>query len=121
MFDFLDNDIFVMVLNVVFLVFIIYDFKKYQKTKQKLFLLNILITIGFAIWVMIPFYNKYITWDDNKIQNLSQKCHQDKKLCECQLDKTIKAYSYASYQNEDKNSSDYKDFLLENKEECLDL
>lgn len=120
MFDFLDNDIFVMVLNVVFLVFIIYDFRKYQQTKQKMFLVNIAITIGFAIWVMIPFYNKYITWQDKDIQTLTQNCEDNKSLCDCLTDSTIKNYDYESYVLEDKNSSHYREFFKENLQECQD-
>ena len=119
MFDFLENDIFVIVLNIAFLIFIIYDYKKYKATKQKMLLLNIAMTIGFAIWVMIPFYNKYFTWSDANITKIAVACSDtNKTLYNCMVDSTIKAYSYEDYSCEDKNSSDYKAFVKEALEAC---
>ena len=119
MFDFLENDIFVIVLNIAFLIFIIYDYKKYKATKQKMLLLNIAMTIGFAIWVMIPFYNKYFTWSDENITKITVACSDSNKtLYNCMVDSTIKAYSYEDYSCEDKNSSDYKAFVTEALETC---
>lgn len=119
MFDFLDNDIFVMVLNIIFLVLIIYDYKKYQQTKQKVLLVNIAVTIGFAIWVMIPFYNKYLTWEDKDIAKISATSKEhNATLRACLIDKTIKAYSYESYCQQDINSSEFQAFLSESLKEC---
>ena len=121
MFDFLDNDIFVIVLNIAFLIFIIYDYKKYQATKQKMLLFNIALTIGFAIWVMVPFYNKYFTWDESHIHKLTLECSEaNETLRDCIVDTTIKSYTLESFQSEDKNSSDYQEFLQECRKECLD-
>lgn len=119
MFDFLENDTFVIVLNIVFLLFIIYDFKKYQQTKQKQFLLNITLTLGFAIWTMIPFYNKYFTWSDAHIAHIDLNCSDtNQTLYNCMVDNTIKAYSYEDFICEDKNSSDYKAFVKDTLQAC---
>ena len=121
MFDFLDNDIFVIILNIAFLVFIIYDYKKYQQTKQKILLLNIAITIGFALWVMIPFYNKYLTWEADQIKEVRASCNEkNATLKDCLVDMTIKSYSYSAYCKEDRNSTPFKDFIKNSYEECLD-
>ena len=120
MFDFMDSDSFIIAINIIFLVFIIFDIKKFRETEDKKFLFNILLTLGFALWVMIPFYNKYITWSDKSIFKLYQNCGEDNKtLCTCITDWTIKSYSYEGFLHEDRNSSDYKDFLQDTKKECL--
>lgn len=120
MFDFLDNDIFVIVINIAFLIFIIYDFKKYQETKQKHFLLNIALTIGFAIWVMIPFYNKYITWGDENITKIDLACEHNVSLHDCLVDAAVKNYSFEDFTKEDKKSKDYLEFIKETSKECQD-
>jgi hypothetical protein len=121
MFDFLDNDYFIITINIVFLVFIIFDIQKFRESEDKKYLLNILLTLGFAIWVMIPFYNKYITWSEKNISELSHHCEENNRsLCSCITDWTIKSYSYESFMQVDKNSSDYRAFLKETKQECLE-
>ncbi len=119
MFDFLNNDAVVIVLNIIFLVLIIYDYKKYQQTKQKVLLLNIAVTIGFAIWVMIPFYNKYLTWKPQNIASLAAASKEhNNTLRDCLIDKTIKAYSYESYCRQDLNGTEFKAFLSETLKAC---
>lgn len=120
MFDFLENDIFVIVLNIAFLIFIIYDYKKYTATKQKKFLLNIAMTIGFAIWTMIPFYNKYITWQDKDITQLTQTCEHNHSVCECLVNGVITSYSFDAYCQIDINRSGFRDFELEDSQSCFD-
>ena len=120
MFDFLDNDIFVIVINIVFLVFIIYDIKKYRQTKQKALLFNIALTIGFAIWVMIPFYNKYMTWDDKSITQIDLACEHNQSLHDCLVDAAVKNYSFEAFDKEDKESEDYLAFIKDASKECLD-
>ena len=61
MFDFYESDWFTITLEVVFLIFIVYDIKRYFETKKREYLLNITLTLGFFIWAFIPFYNKYFT------------------------------------------------------------
>jgi len=120
MFDFLENDIFVIVLNIAFLLFIIYDYRKYRVTKQKKFLFNIIMTIGFAIWVMIPFYNKYITWSDKDIVQLTQSCEHNSSVCECLVNGVITSYSFDTYATIDINRSGFKSFTVEDSELCFE-
>jgi leucyl aminopeptidase (aminopeptidase T) len=42
------------------------------------------------------------------------------KLCRCMDDTIFKTYTYDEYKSTDKNSTEYKEFLDETKEECLD-
>jgi hypothetical protein len=119
MFDFLDNDIFVITINIFFLIFIIYDYKKYRATKQKMLLLNIAVTIGFAIWVMIPFYNKYLTWSDTDIAQLTQSCEHNRSICECLVNEVITSYSFESYCLIDANRSGFQSFDLEDPKLCF--
>ena len=123
MFDFLSSDWFNIALEIVFLVFIIYDIKQYTKTKKKEYIFNIVMTIGFFIWTIIPYYNSYIRWDDNaKLalkQTISLETNQT-KLIDCLSDTIYKEYPYNEYEKVDKNSSQYKEFIQEATEECLD-
>ena len=123
MFDFLDSDWFNIGLEVVFVILISYDVKKYIQTKKKEYLTNIVLTIGFAIWALYPYYNSYIGWDDEQKKEMLSNCKGDEnstKLCRCIDDATFKNYVYDEYIKLDKNSSDYKEFLEDAKEECLD-
>ena len=53
MFDFLDSDWFNITLQIVFVFLLIYDIRKYRQSKEKKkrqeAMLNIVLTIGFAI------------------------------------------------------------------------
>ena len=53
MFDFLDSDWFNISLQIVFLLLMYYDVKKYMQTRKKEYIFNIVTTIGFAIWMLI--------------------------------------------------------------------
>ena len=44
----------------------------------------------------------------------------DTKLCKCVDEAIFKEYIYDEYINLDKNSTDYKAFIKETREECLD-
>jgi hypothetical protein len=123
MFDFLDSDWFNIGLEVVFLVLISYDIKKYIQTKKKEYITNIILTIGFAIWALYPYYNSYIGWDEEQKKEMLSNCKGDEnstKLCRCIDDATFKNYVYEEYIKLDKNSTDYKEFLKDATEECLD-
>lgn len=123
MFDFLDSDWFTIALEIVFLIFISYDLKKYFETKKREYIVNIVLTIGFAIWTLIPFYNSYMAWDEVKKQELITECklrENNETLCGCVNDKIFKEYGFESYKSLDKNSSDFEDFIKETKGECLD-
>ncbi|MBU1217903.1 hypothetical protein KJ870_04435 [bacterium] len=122
MFSFFSEDWFIISLEIVFLLFIIYDAKKYFQTQKKEYLTNIALTIGFFIWTAIPFYNSYITWNDSLKSEVNAACLQENNeaLCKCLDENIFKEYPYETYQALDKNSSDYLEFVKETKEECLD-
>jgi len=122
MFDFLDNDWFNITLEIIFLILILYDVKKYIQTKKKEYIINIILTIGFAIWALYPYYNSYVGWkEDEKIKMIST-CNDSNntKLCKCIDDAIFKGYTFEQYMAIDKNSSDFIDFLKDSKEECED-
>ena len=122
MFDFMDEDWFIIALEVVFLILIAYDIKKYVETKKKEYITNIVLTLGFAIWTLYPMYKSYLGWEESQKSELLSTCRDvnDTKLCECMDDKIFKGYVYEEYLHVDKNSSDYKEFLEDAKEECED-
>jgi hypothetical protein len=123
MFDFLESDWFNIGLEVVFLVLISYDVKKYFDTRKREYLVNIVLTIGFAIWALYPYYNSYIGWEDSQKKEMLSHCKGDEnstKLCRCLDDATFKEYTYEEYKALDMNSSEYKEFVKDAKEECLD-
>ena len=122
MFDFLDTDWFNIGLEVVFLILISYDIKKYLDTQKREYIVNIVLTIGFAIWVLYPYYKSYYGWTDSQKEVMLSTCSDvnDTKLCKCMDDKIFKAYVHDEYIVLDKNSSDYAEFLKDAKEECLD-
>jgi hypothetical protein len=121
-FDFLDSDWFVISLEIVFLLFIAYDAKKYFETKKKEYITNIVLTLGFFIWALIPFYNSYMTWSEDKKQELISECKKENNetLCQCLDEKIFKEYSFEDFKSLDKNSSDFNEFIKDTKEECLD-
>ena len=122
MFSFFSEDWFVISLEVVFLLFIVYDAKKYFQTQKKEYLTNIALTIGFFIWTAIPFYNSYITWNESTKRAVKRVClsENNETLCKCLSENIFKEYRYETYQTLDKNSSDYLEFVKETKEDCLD-
>lgn len=123
MFDFLSSDWFNITLEIVFLVLISYDLKRYFDTRKKEYIVNIVLTIGFAVWALYPYYNSYVGWEDEEKQEMLSHCTGDEnstKLCRCLDDATFKNYTYEEYKQLDKNSTEYKEFLEDAKEECLD-
>jgi len=122
MFDFLDSDWFNISLQIVFIALLYYDIKKYLRTRKNEHILNIVLTIGFAIWALYPYYNSYFEW--NKKQKIdmiaSYKYDNNKTLCKCLDDKTFKEYTYNEYKNLDKNSDEFKKFIKDAKKDCLD-
>ena len=124
MFDFLDADWFIITLEIVFLILIIYDIRQYIKTKKKEYITNIVLTFGFAVWTLMPMYTKYIGWEDSQRSEISSHCiNQDantSKLCECVNDTLLKAYTFDEYKALEKNEKEYKEFIKETKEDCLD-
>ncbi|MBU0721387.1 hypothetical protein KJ877_08595 [bacterium] len=122
MFDFLSSDWFIVSLEIVFLILIVFDVKKYVQTKKKEYITNIVLTIGFFIWTAIPFYNSYITWNAGDKKEYVSTCRSEnnESLCECISDAVFKEYTLESFEALDKNGSDFKEFIKETKEECLD-
>ena len=118
MFDFLDSDWFNIGLEIVFIILISYDVKKYFETKKREYIVNIVLTIGFAIWALYPYYNSYIGWEEEQKKEMLSHCSGDEnstKLCRCLDDTTFKSYTYDEYKALDKNSSEYREFLKEAK------
>jgi len=122
MFDFLDSDWFIITLEIVFVILIAYDVKKYVKTKKKEYITNIVLTAGFAIWTLYPFYISYFGWEESQKTELLSHCSENNetKLCKCLDEATFKNYTYEEYIVLDKNSTDYTEFVKDAKEECLD-
>jgi hypothetical protein len=121
MFDFLDADWFNITLEVVFLLFIAYDAKRYFETRKREYVFNIVLTIGFFIYTAIPFYNKYVTWSDADKAVLLNTCISEENnttLCECLDDKIVKEYRYESYSALSKEDKDYAEFLDDSRKEC---
>ena len=122
MFDFLDSDWFNIGLEILFLILISYDIKRYVETKKKEYIVNIVVTLGFAIWVLYPYYKSYFGWSEVQKQELISTCADanDTKLCKCVDEALFKGFTYEEYKAQDANSSEYKEFIEDAKEECLD-
>lgn len=122
MLDFLKSDWFNITLEIIFLILISYDIKKYIETKKREYIVNIVLTIVFAVWTLYPYYNSYIGWDENQKSEMISICinENNTSLCECVDDKIFKEYTYEEYKTVDKNSSDFKEFINKAKEGCLD-
>ena len=123
MFDFLDSDWFNIGLEIVFVILIVFDVRKYFLTRKREYLINIVLTIGFAVWALYPYYNSYVGWEEGQKKEMISHCKGDEnatKLCKCLDDATFKEFTHKEYIALDKNSSEYKDFLKEAKEDCLD-
>lgn len=125
MFDFLDSDWFIITLEIIFVILIAYDIKKYIETKKKEYITNIVLTFGFAIWTLYPMYVKYFGWEDSQKQKVLAKCDMNgdanaTKLCNCSYDTIFKAFTHDEYISKDKNSTEYKEFIKETREDCLD-
>ncbi|NOQ31228.1 MAG: hypothetical protein GQ570_08910 [Helicobacteraceae bacterium] len=120
MFSFFSSDEFIIALEVVFLLFIAYDAKRYFETRKREYIFNIVLTFGFFIYAAIPFYNKYYTWSDKAQQKLLSECliENNTSVCECLDDMIVKEYNFSSYQ--ELNKLDLTSFVNETKKECLE-
>jgi len=122
MFDFMDSDGFIIGLEIVFLTFVIYDAWKYYKTRKKEYIVNIVLAIGFALWILVPFYTKYYDWTDAQRQTLQNQClsENNETYCNCMDNMIVKEYDFKGFEKIDKqNDKDYLEFLKESKEECF--
>ena len=122
MFDFLDADWFNIGLEIVFVLLIGYDVKKYFVTKKREYLINIVLTIGFAIWALYPYYTSYVGWQEHQKSVMISNCvdTNDTKLCKCIDETTFKSFTHDEYVALDKSGSEYGEWLKDTKEECLD-
>jgi hypothetical protein len=122
LFDFLDSDWFNIGLEVIFIILISYDVKKYFETRKREYMINIVLTIGFAIWTLYPYYTSYVGWQEEQKSVMISSCKDmnDTKLCKCIDEETFKTFTHDEYIVLDKNGSEYKEFLKDTKEECLD-
>jgi len=122
MFDFLDSDWFIIGLEIVFLVLIIYDIRQYVLTKKKEYITNIVLTLGFAVWALMPMYTKYFGWEESQREAMIQVCNDTNatELCNCVDESIFKEYTFKEYTNIDKNATEYVEFLKDTKEGCLD-
>ena len=122
MFDFLDSDWFVIGLEIVFVILISYDVKKYFQTRKKEYIFNIVLTLGFAIWTLFPFYTSYFGWQAAQKKEMLQVCKDanNTELCNCIDESIFKEYTNEEYLKLDKSATTFKEFLKETKEECLD-
>lgn len=120
--NFFSSDWFIIGLEIVFLILIIYDTKRYIETKKREYIVNIVLTLAFAIWTLIPFYNSYIKWNETQKQEYTIQCNTEnnESLCECLSKSTFKEYGFEEHKNIDKKSEDYKEFFNDTKEECFD-
>jgi hypothetical protein len=122
LFDFLDSDWFNISLEIIFVILISYDIKKYFQTKKKEYITNIILTLGFAVWTLYPYYKSYFGWNEKQKLEMITSCEDDsnKTLCKCVDEKIFKEYIYEEYKILDKNGTDFKEFIKEAKEECSD-
>ena len=122
MFDFLDSDWFIIGLEIVFLTFIAYDAYKYFKTKRREYLVNIALAIGFAIWVLYPFYKKYYMWEKKDREALIQTClgEHNASYCACMDNMIFKEYDLESFSSLDKKDKEYVEFIKESEKECFE-
>lgn len=122
MFDFLDSDWFIITLEIVFVILIAYDIKQYVKTKKKEYITNTVLTAGFAIWTLYPMYISYFGWEDSQKKEMLLTCNDsnNSKLCNCVDEKIFKEYTYIEHNVLDENSQEYKEFIKDTKEDCLD-
>ena len=120
MFDFMDEDWFIITLEVVFLILVVYDVKKYMQTRKKEYITNIVLTIGFAIWTLYPMYICYFKWDEEKKQEFISSCKKDKNetLCRCIDEAIFKSYTYDEFKSFE--SKKLEDIKTEFKEDCVD-
>lgn len=122
MFDFLDSDWFNIGLEIIFVILISYDIKKYVQTKKKEYITNIVLTIGFAVWTLYPYYKSYFGWNEKQKTKMISTCQTDanQTLCKCVDEKIFKEYVYEEYIVQDKNSTEFQEFIHDAKKDCSD-
>lgn len=99
MFAFYESDWFTITLEILFLLFIAYDAKRYLQTRKREYLFNIVLAIAFFFWALVPFYNKYYSWHESDKASLMAQCVQEynQTYCRCLDDKIVKEYDIETY------------------------
>jgi len=121
MFAFYESDWFTIFLEILFLLFIAYDTKRYFQTGKREYLINIVLAIVFFFWALVPFYNKYYTWKDVDKESILAACVQEnnQSYCSCLDDKIFKEYDFESFKAlEKQKDADYLEFVEEVDKEC---
>ncbi len=121
MFAFYESDWFTIVLEILFLLFIAYDTKRYFQTGKREYLINIVLAVLFFFWALVPFYNKYYTWQDVDKESLIAECvqEQNQTYCSCLDDMIFKEYDFESFKAlEKQKDEDYLEFIEEVDKEC---
>ncbi|MEA1955938.1 MAG: hypothetical protein U9N02_05540 [Campylobacterota bacterium] len=120
MFDFLDEDWFIITLEIVFLVLIIYDIRQYIRNKKKEYITNIVLTFGFAVWTLLPMHTKYFKWSEPQKQEMLKACEKEDNatLCRCENGSLFKEYGFDELKTLD--TKELEEFKKEAKEDCLD-
>ena len=120
MFDFLDSDWFNIGLEVIFLILIFFDVKKYIETKKNEYIINIVLTLGFAIWTLYPYYKSYFGWHESEKVKMLKRCDDsnETKVCNCIDESIFKEYTYREYKALDVVKK--KEFEKEAREDCVD-
>ncbi|MGB5965583.1 MAG: hypothetical protein WBF77_04935 [Sulfurimonadaceae bacterium] len=121
MFAFYESDWFTIVLEILFLLFIAYDTKRYFQTGKREYLINIVLAIVFFFWALVPFYNKYYSWQDVDKESVLAACvkEHNQSYCSCLDDKIFKEYDFESFKElEKRKDKDYLEFVDEVDKEC---
>lgn len=121
MFAFYESDWFTIVLEILFLLFIAYDTKRYFQTGKREYLINVVLAIVFFFWALVPFYNKYYTWQDVDKESVVAACVQEhnQTYCSCLDDMIFKEYDFESFKAlEKQKDADYLEFIEEIDKEC---
>ena len=123
MFDFLDSDWFIIGLEIVFITLISYDAYKYVKTKKRQYIFNIVLTLGFAIWTLYPFYTKYYEWNDADRDKMMSEClaNGSERYCGCLENEIFKEYDEETFKSlEDSEDLYFLEFMNETRKDCLE-
>lgn len=121
MFAFYESDWFTITLEILFLLFIVYDAKRYFQTRKREYLLNIVLAVLFFFWALVPFYNKYYSWQESDKESLMAQCvqEQNQSYCSCLDDKIFKEYDIETYNELDKKKDkDFRELLEGFDKEC---
>ena len=121
MFAFYESDGFTITLELLFLLFVVYDAKRYFETKKREYLINIVLTVVFFFWALVPFYNKYYAWQDNDKASLMNSClnEYNQSYCTCLDDKIFKEYSFDDFKALDREKdAEYMEFFEDVDKEC---